>query len=84
MIDIFDGVRYLNKIFVVLERLVWSLFKLKKKISQIEDSDIQGTPEEDRAIQQPKRCVLTHHNEDEYNSQKNHDQNSPLSLVKNP
>ena len=49
-----------------------------KMICQVESflcPDKQGTPEEGRRIQQPKRCVSINNNKDEDNSPKNHSQN---------
>ena len=37
--------------------------------------DKQGTPEENRRIQRPKRCISTNNNKDVDNSPKNHTQN---------
>ena len=48
-----------------------------KMISQVESFRClykQGTPEEDRRIQRPKRCVSINRNKDEDNSPKNHKQ----------
>ena len=55
------------------------IFKLTLKIISLVESflcpDKQGTPEESRRIQRPKRCVSTNSNKDEVNSPKNYTQN---------
>ena len=50
-----------------------------KIISQVElflCPEKQGTPEDGRMLQRPKRCVSTYHNKDEDNGPKNYNQNN--------
>ena len=53
-----DLFNYLNNIFIILEGLVWSTFKLQKWFPRFLCSDKQGTSEEGRRIQRLKHLCF--------------------------